>query len=496
MKKIFPIFPKIFFSFIVLMTLFASAGHADYSMRRCLLLPITDSVGGGIAYKVHEEIELYLKTTSWCFYESNSDLISIFSKYRENLKKYLKTQEVLKVSADKSKAGSLIRIDLISHISGIEVQMDIVGDNGEDLYFSEKVLINKDDIEMIVQTLKNWLELYERNIPYDGRIIGILGDQITIDIGKNYRVAVGDEFTIKRPQAKKRHPLLKRIVEWETLMLAKGKVFSISDKQALGVVKLYTSAERLSVDDWVRVEKVQAEDKMQNMDYPEIKASEFGKLGTLGINLELSKSEAATVAPTNKSVSAMILGMSVDSEVWVTREYFGMFEFGRRFGSLSKRSGALTDDSVSTTEGTFKLMGGYKYLPLGFFYGPQIDFLAGYGTYTYNLETVAADGFGENEFGGIIMGIRASIPIQRIFRGFVRAEIMPFPKFKESTTTFGGSKSESSIQMEIGGSYQYNPLITLDGSIQMTNNKASFSGANTDLNYKSTAFKFGGSFSF
>jgi hypothetical protein len=477
--------------------LFSSSSFADFSMRRCLLLPITDSVGGGIAYKVHEELETYLKNSSWCYYRSNSGLISIFSKFRNNLPTHLKNKEVLKVVSQKAKAGSIIRINLTSHISGIEVQMDIVGDNGEDIYFSEKVLLDKDDITLIVRTVKNWFNLYEKNIPYDGRVIGVLGDQITIDIGKTYKINIGDQMVIRRPLAKKRHPLLKRIVEWETIVLAKGKVFSVSDRQALGVIKTYTTKQKLIVGDWVRLVKMPQKDMTQRYSYPEIKANEFGKLGTLGIAIDFSKSDTSTVTSgANKSVGALIFGLSVEAEVWVTRQYFGIFEFGRRFGSLSKKSGTLVQDAVSTTEGTFKLLGGFKYLPLGFFYGPQIDFLAGIGTYSYNMDNVAADGFGENEFTGIIFGIRASLPLHREFRGFVSAEIMPFPKFKETSSIYGGSSSISSVQLEIGGKYQYNPLITLDGSFQMTSNKASFGGANSSLHYRSTAFKVGGSFSF
>ena len=88
------------FILVLPLSLFAQA-----SMRRCTLLPITDSVGGAIGFKVFEDVEKDLKKSNWCTYVSNSGLINIFSKYRENLPQYLKTKEVLKAVADKLQVG-------------------------------------------------------------------------------------------------------------------------------------------------------------------------------------------------------------------------------------------------------------------------------------------------------------------------------------------------------------------------------------------------------
>ena len=39
--------------------------------------------------------------------------------------------------------------------------MDVYGENGEDLFFSEKTLLSLDDVEIISQTVANWLNRYE-----------------------------------------------------------------------------------------------------------------------------------------------------------------------------------------------------------------------------------------------------------------------------------------------------------------------------------------------
>ena len=235
------------FLFLVLASLLSLSALAQSSMRRCTLLPITDSVGGAIGYKVFEEVEKDLRKSNWCTYVSNSSLINVFSRYRENLPQYLKTKEVLSTVAEKLQVGSLVLVNLKNEINGVEVSMQVYGENGEDLYFSEKSQLNSDDIETISLAVKNWLLMYSKMIPYDAKINGILGDQITMDVGKGYPIQVGQKFLVKRPITKKKHPLLKKIVDWETELMAEGQVFNISDNQALGMVKTYKSERKLAV---------------------------------------------------------------------------------------------------------------------------------------------------------------------------------------------------------------------------------------------------------
>ena len=150
---------------LLLVLIFPIHVFAQSSMRRCTLLPITDSVGGAIAFKVFENVENQLKKSNWCTYVSNSGLINIFSRYRENLSQYLKQKEVLKTVAEKLQVGSIIRVALVNEIKGVEIQLEVYGDDGEDLYFSEKTLVATDEIETISQNVTNWLDTYSKTIP-------------------------------------------------------------------------------------------------------------------------------------------------------------------------------------------------------------------------------------------------------------------------------------------------------------------------------------------
>ncbi|WP_408098320.1 hypothetical protein ACJVC5_05240 [Peredibacter sp. HCB2-198] len=482
---------------LLLGLIFSLGAFAQSSMRRCTLLPITDSVGGAIGYKVFEEVESDLKKRNWCTYVSNSSMISVFSKYRENLPQYLKTKEVLATVADKLKVGSIIRVAIVNELNSVEVQMDVYGENGEDLYFSEKTVLNRDDIEIISQTIANWLDIYAKTIPYDAKINGILGDQITLDVGKGYPIQIGQSFVVKRPIAKKKHPLLKKIVDWDTEILAEGKVFNISDNQALGMVKVYKSDQKLKAGDWVRLEPY----KQEVINDPNLgKDKEDEKLGTLGIlsvALFGSSSSVDTSTPTGSNrMSGNLFGIDFRVEGWITRQYFAALELMRNLGSLKAKSGSPEKDSVSANNGAFKITGGYKYLPIGFFYGPQIDIYGGYANYSFDLANSEVDGFGKNNIYGLLLGVAANIPINREWRFFTQAEFLPFPSFSEDDKIYGSSSSASALDLEIGVKYQYTHRMTIDGSIEAMSRKAKFSGAFKEVSYKDNLLKLGVSFNF
>ena len=468
----------------------------ESSMRRCTLLPVTDSVGGAIGFKVFEEVELNLKKSNWCTYISNSSMIGVFSRYRENLPQFLKQKEVLQTVGEKLKVGSLIRVALVSEIQGLEAQLEIHAENGEDIYFSEKTILKTDDIELISNTIIGWLEMYSKTIPYDAKINGILGDQLTLDVGKGYPIQIGQPFIVKRPIKKKKHPLLKKIVDWDTELLAEGKVFNISENQALGMVKTYKDDKKLAAGDWVRLGPMK-EAVATDVDVEDKKDESPGSLGILSVALFGSSSSVDTSTPGgSKRMSGNLFGLDFRVEAWITRQYFAAMEVMRSLGSMKKSSGSPDKKQINANNGSFKLTGGYKYLPIGFFYGPQIDIYAGYASHTFDLDYSATDGFGKNTISGLLFGTAANIPINRDYRFFAQADFIPFPSFSDDDDIFGESSSASSMELEIGVKYQYTPRMTIDGSIETVSRKAKFDSSFKEVSYKDNFLKVGVSFNF
>lgn len=488
---------KYFLVSLLILSSFSVWGQS--SMRRCTLLPVTDSVGGAIGYKVFEEVEKELQASRWCTYVSNSEMISVFSRYRDNLASFLKNKEVIQTVAGKLNTGSILRITLTSELRGTELAMTVHADNGEDILFSEKTLLRSNEIPDIVSRVRNWLKMYSKMIPYDATVNGILGDQLTMEVGKDLPLKVGQKFIVKRLVSKKKHPLLKKVVDWNTIILAEGVIFNLSGTQALGIVKSYKVEQKLQNGDWVRFLDEVEEVKLPKED----KAPEDNNPGTLGVfsaSLFGSSSSLSSSTATNGSNrwGGSQFGVDLRGELWLTRMYFVALEIMRGFGSYDKDSGSSTKNKLDVNSGTVKLTGGYKYLPIGFFFGPQIDLYAGYLNQSYGVTTDQSAGLsdGDNVFSGLLLGVGANVPLSREYKFYTRLEFLPFPSFSSDTDIYGSTSSVSSLDLEVGLRYQLTVKMSLDAGFEMRSNRAKFKGEVKDLTYRDNFLKLGASYNF
>ena len=240
----------LFYFLIFIPTLFAEI-NTKYSAYKCLQLPILGRADDIELFEVYQRVEEYLKKTDWCYYQSNSSILTMLQKQGPNLDLYLENANVLRDVADRTKSGSLIRIKVHSVMDGLELKMEVIGDNGQDIFFKEKMTVQEKSVEAISQVVINWLEIYEKTIPYDGRVLGVAENQFTIDLGKSSGISIGHEVRVERPMEKKHHPLLKEVVEWRTNLLGKGRVIKISEFQSLVGITKYTTYQQFRSGDWV-----------------------------------------------------------------------------------------------------------------------------------------------------------------------------------------------------------------------------------------------------
>jgi len=486
---------------LLLLLVLMTPSIASHSMRRCMLLPVKDSVGGALGFKVYEEVERYLKSSQWCYYRPNSEIINILGNYKRNLDEHLNNPDVIRVVAEKTKAGSLIKVDIENVGKGVIVVAQVIGENGRDIYFKEKLQLESNDPVVIGQTVKNWLNLYEKGIPYDGRVLGILGNQFTVDLGKEYGVFVNDNVEILRPIKKKKHPLFKEVVDWETEKLATGRIFYVSNTQSQGKIIKYSTRKRVEVDDWVLLKKTEEKRKSDSLKLPYEQADEndkfkFGKLGTVALFATLGSGKVSSTTGTDTNImSGMLMGVHIHGEIWATRNYWTSLEIASKFGTYKKKSGNVSTSTNSASNNFWKLKAGYRYLPLGFFYGPQVDGYMGYAKYGYGLDNQSSDKIGDVSFSGLILGGRGSIPILKRYRAFLRLEFMMTSSYSEQETLYGEDESSSNYNIEFGGNYKYSPNMTIEGSMDFNTNKADFTSGRS-ISLKDTTFKGGVRFNF
>lgn len=465
-------------------------------MRRCMLLPIKDSVGGSLGFKVFEEVELYLKDSTWCYYRSNSEILNILANHKRNLSEYLENPEVLKIVSEKTQAGSLIKVSIINEVNGVDLSVKVFGENGKDLYFTEKTRLTVDDPKVLSQTVINWLNVFEKQIPYDGTITGILGNQFSIDVGTTRSLFEGNELTIIRPVNKKRHPLLKEIIDWETEKLGTAKVIHANQNQSQANVLQYDTTKKMRIGDWVILNESKKVGAIEQSKFLENDEYKFGKLGELSLLFNVGKGSVTAESPTVRKLGGTVLGVDLAGTLWITRNYWFGMDISRVVGSLSPEEGNFTNSTNSMSNSFFKVKGGYKYLPMGFFYGPQIDAYAGYASYTYGLDTSANDGITEVSFSGLLFGVKGSIPIMKTFRAHMELSFIFNPTYSEEANIYGEDDSARNYTLDVGGKYMYAPNMTFDFSYGVNSSKASFVGPVRSISAKQSTFKAGTTFTF
>ena len=470
--------------FLIIFSSMNLLSATKHNMRSCMILPISDNIGDAISFKVYEDLEKYLKRSDWCYYRSNSEIINILKNYKKSLSSYIQNTDVLKLIAEKTKAGSLIKINLNISMRGVDIEVIIYGSSGDDLYFKESTQLNTKDTTVISQTIKNWLDVYEKTIPFDGSITGIIGDQFTVNMGRSSGVQTKKKVDIVRPIRIKKHPLLKEIVEWEVEKIAEAKIIDVTNNQSQAKITVKYKGKRIQKEDWIRLSN--DKEMAEEIALERKKNFEFGKLGNLSLYFYLGSISDTVLLnqSTTKEASGFGAGLGGAGEVWITRNMLAVLSSARVFGG--EPSGA----------GYFLLKGGYRFLPLGFFFGPQVDAYVGYAEYFYSIDTNTASGFVGANFSGLLLGTKANIPLKKGFRIYLALDFIFDPTYQEDVALHGEDDSTSNYALEIGGNYSYSPTILLDASVEIISSTANFKDPAKKISFSNTSLKLGATLTF
>lgn len=480
--------------FSLLITQYA---HADQSMRRCMLLPINDPVGGAIGYEIFNNLEKYLQTSDWCYYRSNSPIIDILSNYRANLHDHLQNPEVLRVIAERTLSGSLIKVAITKDVSRLQVKMEIIGSNGEDIYFSEEQVFSEGRTDLKMNTLRGWLEEYKQEIPYDGRVLGVLGDQFTFEVGSQYGVEQGQTLEVVRVAGMQRHPLLGEVVNWETTPIAAGEVIRVSANQSEARVRsYYRDGQQVQTRDWVILRELPAVSERPVSDGEDEETRRHGQLGTVGFSLGFGRGTwNSNIPDETRKMKGTNIGGQVNGEVWVTRNYWAGLEIGRYFSSYKPETGDFKSSSNSLSRSLSRVKLGYKYLPLGFFYGPQVDAYIGYARYGYGFDNNLSDSITAVSYSGLLLGTRASVPIQQSVRVHLDLDFIFRPSFSEDENNFGGHHTVRNYHLTFGGLYQYSQEMSFNVGLDFLSNRTKFH-TGEDLSLQNTTILIGAQFTY
>ena len=463
-----------------------------------MLLPVIDKKNSALSFRIFEDVEEYLQESNWCYYRPNSEILNIFYNYNNGLDNIINDPNVLSAVSEKVRAGSLIQIEVKEGEFYSLLSLKVYGANGSDIYFAKEQKLGKKTYDSISKRLRKWLSEYKDEIPYDGRIVGILGDSITIDVGRNQGLSKKTKVILLRPIGKQTHPLLKQVANWEVNAFAESDVLNLNDSKSVIKITNYTASIKARIGDWVKIgEKLKPLTVSTSNPIKIENAYKFGKLGHFNFGLNVGSATSINTTGVNlKKISGLFIGGEIGLELWATRNYWIGVDYRKVAGSAEAEEGILINTTSSEGIGQFEIKAGYRYLPLGFFYGPQLNGYIGYASYSFLLETSLLDGFTSLSYSGFLLGFNGSVPVRNIITFIIDLSFIWFPTYTEEFMLYGEDNSSTAYSLDVILKYNYRPNMTWDLGYGVVSARSIFQNPNRTLNRMGSFFKFGSTFTF
>lgn len=454
---------------------------AKYNFRHATLLPIIEKGGQALSYKLFLEVEEYLKKANWAYYESNSKILDVLNRYQDNLGQHLESPDVLQVIANTTGAGSLIKITLTNSGDKTKIAMVIVGENGLDILFKDEKELTSNMENALAVTAISWLNEYSKKIPYDGRILKVQGDKLVLNVGENLGMTRGQFLKISRPIGKKKHPILEEVV-WEKREIGTAEIVDVKGNKSIVEVKDIVS-ENPQTDDWA----ITGEKAKKVVVAPLAKKEQRPRYGYISLALDIGGgSQTTDITNFQNKFQGFMVGGRLKGEVWFTENWWMGLDLAARVGSLIPGYDYFPNDSE--TRGYAKIKGGYRFLPSGFFSGPQIDVFVGYGIYSYQPDYVNHYGPIDANFFGVLLGVKGGIPLGNYFRTSLYFDML----FNTEKDKKGGP----SYFIELMFNYLFKSYLSFDASISGWGNNWRDIAPGTDIRYKDFSFLLGATYYF
>lgn len=353
---------------------------------------------------------------------------------------------------------------------------------------------------------KEFSKLYSRiktKLPYQGEILSRKNQFLTLSLGINDGIKVGDELTVIKIYKIQRHPKFNFIISTE--------------REIIGKIKIYKTEEELSFAS-ILAEKdngaVQVGGKLLNqkfIEYPAPLTQEEESLDALNQrkdkDVSFGNSPTAWLPEPDPSFGALYLGLGVGQythsmdivginsyegknlfspvlsaggELWINENWSLDFGFKQNVTSVSNPRTSSTPDTVTLSLSQFQYQAGYSFLMNENFWGPKFKLLFGLAQYKQTSGSTTPRVFTTQSFSGYPLTFDASMPIgEHPFSvgGFFTYYL--FPHMSESPVTSGNSNTPTLSHYGAYTTYIMKKKMHIKFSLNFDNYYSDFSGTGT-----------------
>lgn len=408
-------------------------------------------------------------------------------------------------TSTQSESDFYIEIDISKNLKVIEVSTKIFISRDGGLFFKDQFQASADGLDSDLKTiLKKAFKKSLKSIPFYGAVTGREQDTVTLDIGSINGIKKGDLVQISKVDTIRRHPLLKEIISVEMAPVGTVEVENVEDQISFGRVFQENTGEKIS-----KLHKVTAVENRQltqkesrpHRAYEEIQndSSELEKsnVGFLGFGPYLGSFSTSTTRSNeaiNYQGSAFSPGISLEGELWLTKEMFLASEFAYAMAKVSQteqRSLSKTSE-YSTSIKDFSFDFGYRSYLKRSIYGPSVAFTLGYKYFAWSAPASSSDLMGSKTYSGLRLGVSGVMPVKDQSTGFsLGLNLLLFPSYRENGFTLAQDATQdlsvNGINFKVGF-YQYiYPQLAFRVGLFIAYYSAEYSGGILNLGNASTS---------
>ena len=462
------------------------------TIKSVALIPLFDNTNGIYKSKVEAAlVDHMLKDPFW-------SVISIITE-NEGVQKILKEIKIDQIDNDPNyslkkiqeiKTDSLLVVYINKGALGLNIELNLYTKDQGYLLLKESYL-DKNLFE-INAVVKKVIELYEQlkmNLPFSGYVTSRSGSKVTLGIGKNQKLKVGDEVSIVQILKINRHPKTKMMISAEKEIIGKAKVNQVEEstsyadltyEKEMGVVQ---KNHKILNPNGIKYENPLAEQpKLPLENNPDewlpTPKPQFGKITILGGFAQAKENTVLVTGQNISASSAFALTFDFNAELWITPEFFTNVGFNQlTFSDKNNLSGSSPSD-LNFNRNTMELLGGYKDLIDGQFWGPQVKFSLGYFSVVNNVTDSTPTAFTSTQLTSWVFNLAGEFPVtlKRDLIFGAQAQFSFNEKLSEKPVSSGDAGTDLT-HFKIYSTYQYTNNINLKGLIDIQSIKTQFSGS-------------------
>ncbi len=429
--------------------------------------------------------------SDWLFKKIEDDHQWSPTVYKNNLKSDFLDPEVASKIMREAKSQALITSRILRGPQGLSLRMTFyVGNSGLPLVQESKAFPKTDSLDEIKKEYQKLYEVVHNRLPVDGEILSRSGNDVTINVGKNWNLKAGQNVDAVQILKIQRHPKHHFIVGAEKSIIGKIKITKVDDYLSFGKIVFEKEPNVLRVKTKILAARaVVYSSGNENLIDPQFgdqptewiptPTPQFGKLILLaGIGSYTQNADLQTYGGISSS-SPVSPTIKVDGEIWLNPDWYLQLGTMQSAFTLSNPVSGDSPSQLNTTLSSYTIAGGYNWLLGPDFFGPKMQFSFGLHQWTSDPDQSSPKlAFTRMQFGGLYLGFQGMFGLSQGSPWDVGAQFKFY--LTQNVTESRSSGDASSINMidfSMMTKYRKSIRMSYVGYLTFENYSSEFSGA-------------------